>query len=78
MKHHVLATEALLLASTAFAQLEISVSKRDRHTNGQTSNVARGLIRRDDAGLETTLWSGVGYVSGGVYCANSELSTTQK
>lgn len=60
-----------LLASGALALPEISVSKRDKHTNGRTANVARGLVRRAKT-LETTVWSGVGYVSGGAYYANSE------
>ena len=67
---HFLAAE-LLLATAAFALPEISVQKRDKHNNGQTANVARGFMKRADT-LETTLFSGVGYISGGAYFANSE------
>ena len=67
----------LLLASYALALPEITFQKRDKHTNGKTQNVARGAVRKRDSlserdTLETTLWSGVGYVSGGAYYANSE------
>lgn len=73
---HFLAAE-LLLATTAFALPEISFQKRDKHTNGKTANVARGLVKRDDT-LETTIFSGVGYVSGGAYYANSECADPRR
>ncbi len=62
----------LLLATSANALLELPVVKRDRHNNGKTADVARGLVKRAAGTLETTLFSGVGYVSGGAYYANSE------
>lgn len=63
----------LLFAGSACAVLELPVAKRDKHTDGKTRDVARGLFPRADPGtLETTIFSGVGYVSGGSYYLNSE------
>lgn len=73
MKHLIAAQ--LLLASGVLAHSlpEISVHKRDKHTHGRTNDVARGMVRRAGT-LETTVFSGVGFVSGGAYYANSRSS----
>jgi hypothetical protein len=68
----------LLLASWAYALPEISISKRDRHSQGRSTDVARGLLKRDDGTLETNVFDILTYSAGGAYYANSGFSAGTK
>lgn len=60
-----------MLASWADALPEISIAKRDRHSNGRSRDVARGLLKRDAGTLETNVFDILTYSTGGAYYANS-------
>jgi hypothetical protein len=66
----------LLVVSAAAALPEILVSKRDRHTNGATSNFARsaGVEKRAGGTLTTNVYDVLSWSIGGAYYANGEGS----
>jgi hypothetical protein len=67
----------LLAASAAAALPEIFVSKRDRHTNGATSNFARSVgIDRRAGTVGTNVYDVLSWSTGGAYYANGEASVT--
>lgn len=72
---------SLLLASSTSALPELSISKRDRHTGGQTDLSARGvpalsrLRQRQDGTLETNIFDVLAWSSGGAYYANLTVGT---
>ena len=73
MRRSYLAAE-LLLVTGAYALPEISIAKRDRHTHGQTRDVANGLVKRQDAGtVETNVFDILTYSAGGAYYANGTI-----
>lgn len=81
MKSLLLAAE-VLLASTALAQLEIGIEKKDKHSKGQSKDVAGGFVKNAELAsrqgtLETTAFPIFVYSSGGAYFANSKLTTLQ-
>ncbi|CAK1359888.1 Candidapepsin-7 [Cercospora beticola] len=75
-----LAALPLLLTSTS-ALPELSISKRDRHTGGQTDLSARGvparsrLTPRQDGFIETNIFDVLAWSSGGAYYANLTVGT---
>jgi len=72
-----LALTPLLVVSAAAALPEILVSKRDRHTNGATSNFARsiGIERRGGGTLTTNVYDVLSWSSGGAYYANVTMGS---
>lgn len=67
-----LALSPLLLAS-AHALPELSIAKRDRHTNGKTDLFARSIPqfeRRQDGTVGTNVFDVLAWSSGGAYYTN--------
>ena len=66
----------LLFASTALAQLEVSIGKKDKHSNGKSRDIARGFVKkqdvekRQDGSLEMTAFPIYVYSAGGAYFGN--------
>ena len=64
-----------LLLASAYALPEISIEKRDKHTNGQTNYFRRAIPGRLDKRqrtVETNIFNVLSWSSGGAYYANSE------
>ncbi|KAK4553333.1 hypothetical protein LTR86_009633 [Recurvomyces mirabilis] len=66
-------TLALLATSANAALPHLSIAKRD--SNLQTSNVARGLLRRDGGTVGTNVFDILAYSTGGAYYANVTVGT---
>jgi hypothetical protein len=69
-----LALTPLLIVSAAAILPEISVSKRDRHTDGATANFARSALleRRAGGTVGTNVFDVLSWSYGGAYYANGK------
>jgi len=66
-----------LLAVSAAALPELSISKRDKHNNGATANLARsvGIEARAAGTLSTNTFDVLSWVNGGAYFVNVTVGT---
>ncbi|KAF2720049.1 acid protease, partial [Polychaeton citri CBS 116435] len=75
------ATVSLLSLGTAHSLPEIKVAKRDKHTGGRSSNVARGILMErspqaeGDGHLSTSVFDVATWSFGGAYYANISVGT---
>ena len=62
--------QLFLLATCVYGLPEIAIQRRDRHNHGDTADVARGVVKRQEGTLETNVFNIITYTTGGAYYAN--------